>query len=84
MRKAFKESPLAGIAELKTIGESFTRLQSERIKADYMPPVLNIITTSTAGELLAEARKTLDRLDALTDANRQMLVVYLLIKDPKR
>ena len=84
VRRAFKEGPLAANKRLSGIGESFAQLQTERIKADYMPPVLDVIAPSKAEELVAEAKRALAELEALSDGDRQMLVVRLLIKDPKR
>lgn len=84
VRRVFKEGPLAANKRLSGIGESFAQLQTERIKADYMPPILDVIAPSKAEELVAEARRALAELETLSDRDRQVLVVRLLIKDAKR
>ncbi len=84
IRGALTKGPLAENQRLRKIGESFALLQDERVKADYMPPVTNVVERSKARELLAEAKLVVSELEALEPVLRQSLVVRLLIKDPKR
>lgn len=84
LKAAFQSAkPLRDRETLRKIGEWTIELQSERIRADYLPPVKNVFTRSRSETLVAQARRAVEELEALRDDDRRFLAAYLLFRDPK-
>jgi uncharacterized protein (UPF0332 family) len=58
---------------LREIGALVVKLQSERHRADYLPPVRNVFSRSEAQNLVGEARKAVVRIESLNKQERQTL-----------
>ncbi|WP_375451214.1 hypothetical protein [uncultured Devosia sp.] len=65
LKQAFGQTTLTNNATLAEIGGSVVRLQAERHKADYAPPVLGVFSLPEAQQLVALARKTVEQIQAL-------------------
>jgi uncharacterized protein (UPF0332 family) len=77
---AFNKDPLNQIDAVRRIGEVVVRLQSERKRADYLPPTRNVFSVSQANALLRQAREAVQAIDALSAEERRTLAVWLLFK----
>lgn len=75
-----QNSPLRRVASLKKIGDIIIPLQSERIRADYLPPLPHPFTYEDAKENVDRARIAIDSLVSLTADERRTLAVWLLFK----
>jgi uncharacterized protein (UPF0332 family) len=83
LKSAFlvKDSPLKVRPNLRTIGDTIVRLQSERHRADYLPPVSDVFTRRKAEELIEQARTVVDEITSLDEPDRRALAAYLLFKN---
>jgi hypothetical protein len=72
--------PLRDRDPLKRIGDAVTQLQSERHRADYMPPGKNFFSPNQAETLVQRARKTVMEIEALSSRDRVALATCLLFK----
>ena len=72
--------PLKDRKPPKKIGEVVTQLQSERHRADYMPPRKNFFSPNQAETLIQRARKTVTEIEALNNKDRVALATWLLFK----
>ena len=77
---AFNRDPLRQIDTIRRIGEIVVRLQSERKRADYLPPTRNVFSVSQVNTLLGQAREAVHAIDALGDEERRTLAVWLLFR----
>lgn len=80
LKDAFKKSPLKDSKRLKKLGNNIAILQSERIRSDYLPPML-VHTQAQCEEWVAMAQSTLDLLSGLTPEERRTLAVHLIFKN---
>lgn len=80
LKKAFLEPPLTGVPALQKIGNRVVRLQSERIRSDYLPQQ-SIYTTEQSIDLVKSARAALLWVDKLSHGDRRTLAVHLLFKN---
>ena len=83
LKSAFsvKDSPLKRKATLRTIGDLLVRLQSERFKADYLPPIKNVFPRGKAEDLVDQARQAVGLIESLSEEDRNSLAAYLLFKN---
>jgi uncharacterized protein (UPF0332 family) len=72
--------PLRDRDPLKKIGEAVTQLQSERHRADYMPPSRNFFSPNQAESLVRRARETVTEIEGLSNRDRVALATSLLFK----
>lgn len=79
LKQAFIEAPLKDNRRLNEIGQSVVKLQAERFRADYMPPVQGIFDKAQAEELVAIARQTVTRIEELSarDEDARILATAL-------
>lgn len=73
-----KDSPLQKNADLKKIGNLVVPIQSERIRADYLPPLPHPFTYSKSRAIVQQARLAVDALDSLSSDDRRTLAIGLL------
>lgn len=73
-----QNSPLRQLDSLKKIGDLVVPLQTERIRADYLPPMPHPFNYREAKEIVEQARRAVDALNNLTPNERRMLAVGLL------
>src|ERR1700733_451735 len=58
---------------LRDIGDSIVGLQTERHRADYLPPVRNLFSISEAQKLVDQARKAVSEIESLSKQDRRTL-----------
>jgi hypothetical protein len=83
LKNAFmaKEGPLQGRQNLRNIGDFVIQLQSERHRADYLPPRKGIFSARIAKELVDDqARKAVREIELLNNEDRIALATSLLFK----
>lgn len=68
-------------AQLREIGNIVILLQSERHKADYLPPTRGIFTKKRAQELVDQARDVVTKIEALDEPDQVTLAAHLLFKN---
>jgi hypothetical protein len=78
---ATKGSPLRDRATLRRIGDLVVRLQSERHKADYLPPGKGIFSRDDARKLVEQARTAVREIEHLDDQDRFALATWLLFRN---
>jgi uncharacterized protein (UPF0332 family) len=83
LRAAFSTQPLNTHGVLRPIGDTVVRLQSERHKADYLPPQ-QLYTRAQSRELADLARNVVGELAALEAKDRRILASCLLFKARSR
>jgi hypothetical protein len=66
LKQAFLRAPLKDNQRLSEIGVSVVRLQAERFRADYLPPVLGVFGRAEAEELVGLARETVTQIELLS------------------
>lgn len=81
LRNAFGQSPLKDDAAIKKIGEAFVQLQSERHRADYMPPDQNMFAPSECARLIDLAKQAVDQIDGLNEDQRRTLSTFAIFKN---
>jgi hypothetical protein len=74
------DSPLKKLESLRKIGELVIPLQSERIRADYLPPLPHPFSYSQAKEIVEQAQQAISSLSNLKSDERRTLAVWLLFK----
>lgn len=80
LKKAFLASPLNDIPALQKIGNRVVRLQSERIRSDYLPQQA-LYSTDQSIDLVKSARVALLSVGKLSRGERRILAVHLLFKN---
>jgi uncharacterized protein (UPF0332 family) len=65
---------------LRSIGDLVIALQTERHKADYLPPRKGIFAAQEVEELIDQARQAVREIEALGDEDRIALATSLLFK----
>jgi uncharacterized protein (UPF0332 family) len=83
IKNVFGQAPLREHDRMRAIGSVIVRLQSERIRADYMPPGRTLFPREEAAELIGQARQVVDDLSALTEEDRRLLAICLLFRTRK-
>jgi uncharacterized protein (UPF0332 family) len=81
LREAFaSKGPLKDRDNLKRIGELVVELQSQRERADYMPPTKGLFSQKSAESLVDQARLAVSEIEGLSDEDRIALAGWLLLK----
>jgi hypothetical protein len=80
LKTAFAAAPLNGLATLQKIGNRVVRLQSERIRSDYLPQQ-SLYTIDQSVDLVKSARIAILSLAKLSLVERRTLAVSLLFKN---
>jgi uncharacterized protein (UPF0332 family) len=82
LRTAFTTgaSPLKNRETLQKIGELVVQLQSERHRADYLPPDKSIFSRGEAKTLVDQARRAVIEIQRLSNEERVALATFLLFK----
>jgi uncharacterized protein (UPF0332 family) len=75
-----KDGPLHDLANLRKLGELIVRLQSDRHRADYLPPNKRLFSRNEAQKLIDESRQAVNEIEALGDDDRIALATSLLFK----
>jgi uncharacterized protein (UPF0332 family) len=81
LKNAFGQSPIKDDPALKKIGEAFITLQSERHRADYMPPEAKMFALSECKRLIDLASQAADQIDALNEEQRRTLSTFAIFKN---
>lgn len=81
LKNAFGQSPLKDDPELKRIGEAFVALQSERHRADYMPPESRMFGLSECKRLIELAKQAANQIESLSDDQRRTLSTFAMFKN---
>jgi uncharacterized protein (UPF0332 family) len=81
LKNAFAAGPLRELAHFREIGNIVTLLQSERHKADYLPPTAGVFGAEQAKQLVDQARDVIARIEELTLEDRRTLATHLLFKN---
>jgi uncharacterized protein (UPF0332 family) len=86
LRNAFAQSPLKEHKSLSRIGELAIKLQVERHRADYLPPLSGSFSSREVQELIDEAREAVLEIENLKPRNRELrtLATYLLFRERKQ
>jgi hypothetical protein len=75
-----KGSPLKDRETLRKIGALVVPLQSERHRADYLPPKKNIFSRDEAKKLIDQARRAVSEIEGLGNDDRIAPATILLFK----
>ena len=70
LKNAFAQPPLKDNQKLSDIGAIVVRLQAERHRADYLPPIAGIFSRDIAQELVEQAREAVAELESLKPQNK--------------
>lgn len=81
LRNAFSQSPLKDHPQIKLIGAAVLNLQSERHRADYLPPNSKLFPKAEVEQLIAQARLTVTQVETLDEASARILATCLLFKE---
>jgi hypothetical protein len=86
LKSAFGQSPLKDSRKLSDIGAVVVRLQAERHRADYLPPIVGVFSRDAAQELVDQAREAVAELEQLKPQNKdcRTLAICLLFKERKQ
>jgi uncharacterized protein (UPF0332 family) len=80
LKTAFEKEPLKGRTSLRNVGDLVVMLQSERNRADYLPPVRNLFSQREAKKLVDQARQAVSAIEGLGAADRRTLAICLLFR----
>jgi uncharacterized protein (UPF0332 family) len=80
LKSAFAKDPLKDRESLRKIGDLVIRLQSERFKADYFPPIRNVFSRREAQQLIEQARQAVAAINSLDVNDRRTLATCLLFR----
>lgn len=85
LKNAFNQAPLKDIPKLAKIGSTVVMLQTERHKADYMPPVAGLFSQDRAAELVRVAREAVFEIEAIKPSQDdcRTLATSLLFRERK-
>jgi uncharacterized protein (UPF0332 family) len=81
LRNAFSQSPLKDHQDIRLIGVAVLNLQTERHRADYLPPDSKLFPKSEVEQLIGQARLTVTQIETLDEASARMLATCLLFKE---
>jgi len=80
LRTAFSKEPLCSGEAFRKIGDLVVPLQSERHRADYLPPVRNIFSQIEVKKLMGQARMAVSEIESLKLRDRRTLATCLLFR----
>jgi len=80
LKAAFGKEPLRDHETLRRIGDIVVALQSERHRADYLPPVKNVFSRREAEKLVSQARQAISEIEGLNSQDRLTLATCLLFR----
>jgi uncharacterized protein (UPF0332 family) len=82
LKSAFvmKNGPLHQRANLRRIGELTIQLQTERHRADYLPPIRDVFPFGKAEQFIEQARTVVEEIAGLSAHDRRTLATHLLFK----
>ena len=80
LKAAFNSPALRANPKLSSLGQGIAELQSERVRADYLP-AQRLFTEAQCEELLANARFLLELIETLTPEEKRVLAVNLIFKN---
>jgi uncharacterized protein (UPF0332 family) len=80
LKTAFDKQPLRDHVSLRKIGDLVVGLQSERHRADYLPPIKNIFSRLDAQRLVGQARQAVSEIESLDTTDRRILATCLLFR----
>lgn len=80
LKNAFSAVPLKDRDTFREIGNIVASLQSERHKADYLPPTTGVFGRKQARQLVEQARDVVTKIENLNADDRVTLSVNLLFK----
>ena len=83
LKNAFIQAPLKDNPRLRPIGGLIAHLQSERVRADYLPADPLLFPHAEVLDLVLQASQIVQELRALTDDDRRKLAVCLLFRTRK-
>jgi uncharacterized protein (UPF0332 family) len=81
LKSAFGKEPLKSHGTLRRIGDLVVALQSERHRADYLPPIRNVFSQRDARNLIDQARQAVSLIEALNLPDRRTLATCLLFRE---
>lgn len=86
MKQAFAQSPLKDSDKLRRIGTSVAKLQAERFKADYLPPIVGIFPRGEVQELIDLAREVVTEIEEIERGSDdcRMLAANLMFKERRQ
>lgn len=79
-KNAFGKSPLKDDPKINEVGEAFVALQSERHRADYLPPEASLFALSECQRLIGLAEQAIETLEALDNDQRRTLATFAVFK----
>jgi uncharacterized protein (UPF0332 family) len=80
LKTAFEKEPLRSHGALRKIGDLVVALQSERHRADYLPPIKNVFSQRETKKLIDQARQAVSEIEALNSQDRRTLATCLLFR----
>ena len=80
LKTAFGKEPLRDRIALRKIGDLVVALQSERHRADYLPPIKNVFSQRETRKLIDQAREAVSAIEALNSGDRLTLATCLLFR----
>ena len=80
LKTAFAREPLKDRESLRKIGDLVVSLQSERHRADYLPPIKNVFSRQETRKLIDQARQAVSEIEALNSQDRHTLATCLLFR----
>jgi uncharacterized protein (UPF0332 family) len=80
LKNAFRIAPLNSSDALRKLGDRVVRLQSERIRSDYVPSQA-LYTSDECRDLVRSADSVVRSIGALSRGERKRLAVHLLFKN---
>lgn len=80
LKTAFGKDPLKDNETFRKIGDLVVPLQSERHRADYLPPIKNVFSGREAKKLIDQARLAVSEIEALNPRDRRTLATCLLFR----
>ncbi|WP_394691172.1 hypothetical protein [Hoeflea sp.] len=85
LKNAFSQVPLKDNTRLSRIGATVVTLQTERHRADYMPPVSGLFSRERAEQLVGMAREVVSEIEAIIPNQKEcrILATSLLFRERK-
>jgi uncharacterized protein (UPF0332 family) len=80
LKTAFRAAPLNSVDALRNIGNRVVRLQSERVRSDYLPSQ-SLYSKDQCLDLVKSAKSTVRSIAALSQKDRKSLAINLLFKN---
>jgi uncharacterized protein (UPF0332 family) len=80
LKSAFAKEPLRDHSIFRKIGDLVVPLQSERHRADYLPPIKNVFSRREAKKLIDQARLAVSEIEGLNSRDSRILATCLLFR----